>query len=283
MELELWQNRLLEKYKPLTVQRYRSIFYTLFTRAFQNNLVTKNPFDSITAPKMRNNQIHLEKSDVMNPFTQLEINTLVEADDDTYMINFILLMANSGIRPGELIALTWKDINFVEKTININKTIISGSIGLPKTQSSIRVIDMISGAYIALKNQYRLTGNVEYVFLNSKNKIFFNHDIININFKKRLRIHNIPVRPLYQLRHSFASRMIKNGIDITWVSKTLGHKDSAITLKVYTKFIQEDNETRLKNITKINQKLEQLAQVGNMETSLEIATISTNIDKKEIK
>jgi len=40
--------------------------------------------------------------------------------------------------------------------------------------------------------------------------------------------------------------MISKGTDITWVSKMLGHKDVSITLKIYTKFIQEDDETRLK-------------------------------------
>ena len=59
-------------------------------------------------------------------------------------------------------------------------------------------------------------------------------------------------RPLYNLRHTFASQLISKGADITWVSKMLGHKDVAITLKIYTKFIQEDDEARLKKIAKID-------------------------------
>lgn len=59
-------------------------------------------------------------------------------------------------------------------------------------------------------------------------------------------------RPLYNLRHTFASQLISKGADITWVSKMLGHKDVAIILKKYIKFIQEDDETRLKKIAKID-------------------------------
>ncbi|QEZ89057.1 putative site-specific tyrosine recombinase, phage integrase family (INT_ICEBs1_C_like domain) [Aliarcobacter cibarius] len=81
---------------------------------------------------------------------------------------------------------------------------------------------------------------------------FYNHDIISVNFKKILKQSGVKVRPLYNLRHTFASQMISKGADITWVSKMLGHKDVSITLKIYTKFIQEDDETRLKKITQMD-------------------------------
>lgn len=54
------------------------------------------------------------------------------------------------------------------------------------------------------------------------------------------------------MRHTFASQLISKGADITWVSKMLGHKNVSITLMVYTKFIQEDDEIRLKKIAQID-------------------------------
>lgn len=257
MELEAWQNRLLAKYKPLSVQKYRSVFYGIFTKAYQNELIVKNPFDTVTASKLRTRNFASQENEAINPFTQREIDALVGmVKDDTYMPNFIKLMAYSGMRPGELISLTWKDIDFDNRSINVNKTTVNGKVGLPKTTASKRVIDMLQGAYEALMAQYKLSGHTEYVFTNSRGKRFYSHDIININLKKRLVTLGIEVRSLYQLRHSFASRMIKNGIDITWVSSTLGHKDSSITLQVYTKFIKEDHQTRMNNLEKINQQLE---------------------------
>jgi integrase len=170
------------------------------------------------------------------------------------MPNFIQLMSNSGMRPGELISLTWKDIDFENRSIKVNKTTVNGKVGLPKTASSVRVIDMLDGAYNALQAQYQLTATEEYVFVNSSHKSFYSHDIININLRKRLKAQGIEVRSLYQFRHSFSSRMIQSGIDITWVSTMLGHKDSSITLQIYTKYIHEDNNTRLNNLDKINKK-----------------------------
>jgi integrase len=56
---------------------------------------------------------------------------------------------------------------------------------------------------------------------------------------------------LYNIRHTFASQLISKGADIVWVSKMLGHKDVSITLKIYTKFIEENDEVRLKKIEKM--------------------------------
>jgi len=81
--------------------------------------------------------------------------------------------------------------------------------------------------------------------------MFYSHDIINLHFRKLLELSNIEIRKLYNLRHTFASQLVSSGEDIVWISRTLGHKDVSITLKYYTKFIKEDEETRLKKIAKI--------------------------------
>ena len=255
MELESWQNRLMSKYNVSSVKKYRSIFYSIYTRALQNELVIKNPFNNVPAPKVKNEFYTYNETEAVNPFTQSEIDILVNADDDTYIPNFIKLMSSCGMRPGEIIALTWDDIDFEKRTINIDKTTVNGCDNLPKTISSIRCIDMIEAAYEALQAQYELTNEYKHIFLNSSHERFYSHDIINILMKNRLEKHNIESRSLYQFRHSFASRMIKNGIDITWVSKMLGHKDSSITLQVYTKYLKEDEQTRMSNLEKINQQI----------------------------
>jgi integrase len=261
MEIEAWQNRLMVKYSVSSVKKYRSIFYSIYTRALQNELVLRNPFNNVPAPKVKNEFYAYSEQGSVNPFTQKEIDILVNDDDNTYIRNFVKLMSNCGMRPGEIIALTWADINFEKHTINIDKTTVNGVANLPKTISSVRCIDMIDGAYEALQAQYELTGAYDKnVFLNSSKEGFYSHDIINLLMQKRLKKHNIEIRSLYQFRHSFASRMIKSGVDITWVSKMLGHKDSSITLQVYTHYLKEDEITRMSNLDKIN---EQLMKISN--------------------
>jgi len=60
--------------------------------------------------------------------------------------------------------------------------------------------------------------------------------IHSLSISKVLKANNIQVRKLYNLRHTFASQLIAVGEDITWVSRTLGHKDTQTTLMYYTKF-----------------------------------------------
>lgn len=155
------------------------------------------------------------------------------------------------MRPGEIISLTWNDIDFEKKRIAVDKTTVNGKVGDVKTESSVRYVDIIPVLEDELKNLYKETGNNKYLLLSSFNKPFYSHDIIAKRFKELLMDINIKERKLYNLRHTFASMMISQGQNILWVSRMLGHKDISITLKVYTKFIKENDDERLNNLSKI--------------------------------
>lgn len=252
MELEKWQNQLLQKFKKGTVQRYRSVFYSILEKAFFNDLIIKNPFKKVLAPKMQKNQ----KVEEIEPFSRTELSIILQ-NSNGYMKNFIKLMVSTGMRPGEIIALKWEDIDFSKKIIKVEKTRLRSKKdtepvdGYTKTSASDRKVDLLHNALKALDAQQELTGYQQYVFLNSSKNPFYNHDIVSLNFKNILKQSGVKERVLYNLRHTFASQMISQGIDIVWVSRMLGHKDVSITLKIYTKFIQEDDQIRFKKIDKI--------------------------------
>lgn len=249
MKLESWQNRLKLKYKIQTVKKFRSILFSIFEKAYLNDIIEINPL--LKVKLLPRSSSFIDDENVINPFSEKEISILLSSSSG-YLHNFIKLMLSTGMRPGEIIALSWNDIDFERKLINVNKTIVAGKIGNVKTQASIRKIDMLNNTENALLNQKELTFKDESVFVNQSKKQFFSHDIININFKLLQKKNDIKVRSLYNIRHTFASQLISKGINIVWVSKMLGHKDVSITLKIYTKFIKEDDKTRLNNIMKID-------------------------------
>ena len=248
IELERWQNDLLQKYKAGTVQKFRSILYSILDKAVDNDIIPKNPLERVTAPKVLLNL--QDDEDNADPFTENELKLIIE-NANGYMKNFILFMYGCGMRPGEIVALRWNDIDFERKTINVTKTRIRNEDGRTKTKASTRYIDLLPLAEKALKAQYELTKEYEHIFISSFKKPFYSHDVIGVNFQRILKKIAIKARPLYNIRHTFASQLIAKGADIVWVSKMLGHKDVSITLKIYTKFIEENDEIRFKKIEKM--------------------------------
>ncbi|MGB7402176.1 MAG: site-specific integrase [Arcobacter sp.] len=264
LSLEQWQNKLLKSYQPHSVQKFRSILFSIFDKALTNELIKVNPLSRIKSPltvKRKFKKLDdTEDNDSITPFNKSELKMILDnTDDNLYYV--IYFMIYTGIRPGELISLKWSDIDFEKKRIAVDKTTVNGKVGDVKTQSSVRYIDLLPQLEDKLYELEKLTGNYEHLFLSSHKKPFFSHDILNLRFKKLLIKIGIKERTLYNLRHTFASQMIsniQNGIDILWVSKMLGHKDVSITLKVYAKYIIEDDNQRiqvLNNIGKVYGKI----------------------------
>src|SRR5574344_450963 len=191
-----------------------------------------------------------DENEEINPFNKDEIIKILNSTTGN-LYYFIVIMVYTGMRPGEIISLTWNDIDFEKKRIAVDKTTVNGKVGDVKTESSVRYVDIIPVLEDELKNLYKETGNNKYLLLSSFNKPFYSHDIIAKRFKELLMDINIKERKLYNLRHTFASMMISQGQNILWVSRMLGHKDISITLKVYTKFIKENDDDRLNNLSKI--------------------------------
>lgn len=237
-----WQNELMESCKASSVKKYRTVFNGILEDAYKervngNRMIPFNPFREVSVPKER--EIFSDNDedifdDGINPFSFEEIEHLL-LKTDGYMRNFIGIMSRTGMRPGELTALRWSDVDFDNEIIKVRKTRIHGKNGPPKKKASVRDVEMLSGVKDFFLAQFELTGNnlTGDVFLNSSKEAFYSHDNIAKQFKSLLDKKD--KRYLYQLRHSFATMMISEGEDILWVSRMLGHKGSDITLKAYAK------------------------------------------------
>lgn len=147
-----------------------------------------------------------------------------------------ILILNTGLRRGELLALQWSDIDFSKKQLNVNKTVtrrlIDNStievIEEPKTRTSIRTIPLNNKALNALYYLKELNKGSEWVVASKKG----NRVVIPVFFdslKNIQRKNNLPEFSPHALRHTFATRLYENGIRVDIISKLMGHSSVKMT------------------------------------------------------
>ena len=159
---------------------------------------------------------------------------------------------------GEITALEWSDINFEAKTITISRQLQYlaeyGTFDMEstKTQSGNRTI-YISSTIVNLLKEYRAWQEEEKTKWGDKwvdsDKLFTQENGKPIFpyypskwFNKFIKRNNLPPLTFHQLRHTNASLLIGQGVDVATVSKRLGHADKSITLRTYTHAIKEHDK-----------------------------------------
>lgn len=164
----------------------------------------------------------------------------------------IILAFTTGMRYGELLGLTWADIDFDNNLVDINKSYdyhTHSGFKDTKTYSSERVIsidDKTAEMFYNFKlkqqelfKQFNVTNPLNQIFYHYLEGIVSNN-AVNKSLQRGLKQLNIdPLITIHGARHTYGSILIYKGIDITIVSEILGHKDSFITSKVYIHIIKE--------------------------------------------
>lgn len=168
----------------------------------------------------------------------------------------IILLGNTGVRLSELLGLTWRDVDFVNKKLHIRKNRVmrltystggekrTESVTQPggKTKNSFREIPLNTKAISALNNLKSINGGFEYVISSKNGKPSHPRNIDRMfrNILVACGFSEDKINGVHSLRHSFATTLIRKGTDIKVVSKLLGHASISITLDVYAHFLPED-------------------------------------------
>lgn len=155
----------------------------------------------------------------------------------------IYICLSSGMRIGEICALTWEDLDTENGVIHVQKTIqriytIEGDIrktelllDTPKTINSIREIPMSRELLRIIKPIKKIVNNSFFVLTNeakpTEPRTYRNY------YKKFMRELEIPIIKFHGLRHSFATRCIESNCDYKTVSVLLGHSNISTTLNLY--------------------------------------------------
>lgn len=153
---------------------------------------------------------------------------------------FILLVAKTGMRFSEALAVTPQDFDFSRQTISINKTWDYKNTGgfLPtKNRSSVRKIQMDWQTVIQFSELIKGLPKDKPLFIRDDKKIY--NSTVNDILERHCRKNNISVISIHGLRHTHASLLLFAGVSIASVAMRLGHASMTTTQKTYLHIIQE--------------------------------------------
>ena len=168
----------------------------------------------------------------------------------------IILCLYSGLRIGELLALTWDDIDFGKGLLFVSKTCHDGNDGKnhiriidsPKTVHSRRVIPLPKQILSLLKG-VKKRSKCEYVIADKDKPVFVRS--YQRTFEFLLKKLNISHKGFHSLRHTFATRAMECGMDVKTLSELLGHKNATITLNRYAHSLLEHKVDMMNRLGKL--------------------------------
>lgn len=228
----------------------------VYKKAVQYGYLDKNPFDSVDRPRTKKapvkDSVKFYDKEQLIKFLTSAYNLYAKDHYNRYV--FFRLLAFTGMRKGEALALQWSDINLIDKTLSIAKTIVTTADGEkvsnePKTKASNRTItlddDMVAVLAEWKLKQHELYKSLgypsspcEYVFNSATNSFItlgkprnWCRDIAEHAELAPIIIHGF--------RHTYATLAVQAGMDIKQLQYQLGHDDVHTTLQIYAEVTQK--------------------------------------------
>lgn len=237
-------------------KRYRQLAIQILNFAVSMELIDSNPMSKTILPRKKEVDEkplqYYTKSDLEKFF-----NALVQ--EENYMrLTFFRVLAFTGMRKGEVLALQWEDIDFKKKYLSITKTVsrdVDGNrvINSPKTRASIRDISLddetlkvLSKWRIMQRSDYLRMGfntsnEKQFIFTNEQNE-FYQGETVTGWLSRVIKKYDLPKITPHHLRHTHASLLLQSGVPIKVISERLGHDDTSITDRIYAHVMPEEKE-----------------------------------------
>lgn len=267
-DLQIFYNRLHERGKigryggknadkglsASTIKHVHNIIHQALSQACKESLIRNNPDDACVLPKGEKRKITTLPIDDLAIFLQ-------EASKGNHYALFYLDLC-TGLRRGELLGLQWTDIDFekgiliVKRQLNrVNKQLHFSTL---KTANSNRIIKLPDSALDVLN----LHKQAQIERRHKAEPVWEEHDLVFCNelggpldpsgiyhyYKRLLKRSGFSSYRFHDLRHTFATIALQNGVDVKTIQETLGHYSAAFTLQVYGHVTRQMQDAAAKKI-----------------------------------
>ncbi|ABK60564.1 tyrosine-type recombinase/integrase [Clostridium novyi] len=253
-DIQNYYNVLVTRGKSISsIKNLHKLIAPSIRYAYDSNRIMKDFSRAIIIPKDKEDT-KLKKSSDVKPFTLEEQLKFIEAIKGHELEMLFLTALDTGLRQGELFALTWNDIDLDTRHISVNKSFKSirnistgkyeNIIQTPKTSNSIRLVPIPVHLIDKLKQHKLLQKTLKLklanlyedntlIFCNKFGKYLDSGNVLK-KFKKILNDNNLNDRKFHDLRHTYATRLFELGEEAKTVQTLLGHSNISITLDTYT-------------------------------------------------
>ena len=237
LKMQQFYNKLSKTYSYSQLKYLNSVLKTFFNWCIDSGYILRNPCLKVDI-KGNKNEIIINHKQEVEILSEDEISTIKKHLKGSNMELLILLDLATGLRQGELLALNWEDIDLKNKTLTVNKSVkevyiyedennrhIETIFQVPKTQNSFRTISIPDALIHVLKNEKNKNG----LLFHDNNGNPLRAKNVSYQWKKILKDCNIPHKKFHAIRHTYASMLLKNGVDIETVAELMGHTAISIT------------------------------------------------------
>ena len=213
---------------PKTVRNIHQILSSALKLAQEQRIILTNPAEGCALPKVE----HREMKTL--PVEQLQ-SFLREAKDSGVFELYYLELA-TGLRRGELLGLKWEDIDLEHGDLRVRRQIarINGRVveAPLKTKNAYRTLPLAEDTISILEEQKKKVGSSPWVFPSATGGPISPDSVLHMLHRVLKRV-GLPQVRFHDLRHTFATLALQNGVDIKTVSGMLGHFSAGFTLDTY--------------------------------------------------
>jgi integrase len=211
------------KYSPGTVRNIYDITARMFSSAVDDRVVAVSPCRNVSLPR-------LDDAEVTPPSVE-EITAVVAAMPDRYRAAAVLL-AGSGLRIGELLGLRVADVDFLRRTVRVERQRLqTGKIGPAKTGKSVRTVPLASVVTDVLAAHLAAYPSGEWLFVTEGGEPL-TYPVWQREWRPA-RAKAGTEMSTHDFRHFFASALISAGLSVKQVQTVLGHQSAVVTLRTY--------------------------------------------------
>lgn len=256
--------------KIATIDNVHNVLHQVFQVAVDDGMIRQNPTDNMLKELKLSHGFEREKKEALTVAQQkLFFDYMLSHPKDTHWYPVFYVMANTGMRVGEITGLRWSDIDLKKGIIRVNHTLVyynhrdeKGcyfSINTPKTKAGEREIPMTEGVKQAflmerefqsqaeISSKSRVDGYDDFIFVNRYGDVQ-NQGNLNKALRRMMRDCNdeilekygadsdpvlLPQFSCHILRHTFATRLCESGANLKFIQSILGHADVSTTMNIY--------------------------------------------------